>query len=840
MKDSPRSELIELAARISDGESVDWPHIEQQLINDDPALLEGMKTLELLYQTLQKTSTDPVADLELKQWGHLELDELVGFGAFAVVYGAFDPVLKRPVALKLNTRIGSTRQTEEWIREARRLARVQHPNVLAVHGADIHHGIPGLWCDRIEGATLADLGSKGPLPFGRLLDIADALVGAVRAVHQAGLVHGDIKPANIMLESNERLILMDFGASEHIRSDQSVADKAGSPLAMAPERFAGAPLSFAVDTFGIGVVLYYLLEGRYPMSGNTAQDIQQLWQETRKPAFDQSTPSAFKQLILSLLSIDPKQRPELSAVAQQIEHIRSTPARRRRRAGIAAVMLILATALGFSLNAWKSAEQSRKQAVAVNEFLASVLATPRPTRLGPDLPITAVLDDATSRAEEAFAAQPEALADVLTSIGHSYQQLLQFEQAEPLLTRAIALHEANGNNISAGFAQAKLAELHRLQGDQEKARRLHQETLNTLTGRDPKSLRMQLLSRLGLIRILIAESNFDQAQTALTEAFGMAQSAGLVGRTSEWAQLSLEAGQLRLRLGQPLEAQPQLEASLEYYLSNWGERNSNTVAARVSLVEALVRSAQLESAAAIAHENYRVVSEWLGPRNRMRLAASDTLANILSSQGKPEQALSQNRQTLSALTEDEQILNSLALQMKTNQIGYLLDADQAAEALALANRLMPVLNESLGPEHPTTLITRLNRTDALLAVGEVEAARSLASDLRAELSHLFGEQHLFTLVAMYLEGGSLSRLNRFEAAEALLQTSYEQLTSQLGENDPLTLKAGFLFATHLRDSSQLEASRALAEALLGRSTQRLGPAHNRTVQLQQLIEGFNI
>jgi len=428
----------------------------------------------------------------------------------------------------------------------------------------------------------------------------------------------------------------------------------------------------------------------------------------------------------------------------------------------------------------------------------------------------------------------------LTSIGHSYQQLLQFEQAEPLLTRAIALHEANGNNISAGFAQAKLAELHRLQGDQEKARRLHQETLNTLTGRDPKSLRMQLLSRLGLIRILIAESNFDQAQTALTEAFGMAQSAGLVGRTSEWAQLSLEAGQLRLRLGQPLEAQPQLEAALEYYLSNWGERNSNTVAARVSLVEALVRSAQLESAAAIAHENYRVVSEWLGPRNRMRLAASDTLANILSSQGKPEQALSQNRQTLSALTEDEQILNSLALQMKTNQIGYLLDADQAAEALALANRLMPVLNESLGPEHPTTLITRLNRTDALLAVGEVEAARSLASDLRAELSHLFGEQHLFTLVAMYLEGGSLSRLNRFEAAEALLQTSYEQLTSQLGENDPLTLKAGFLFATHLRDSSQLEASRALAEALLGRSTQRLGPAHNRTVQLQQLIEGFNI
>src|SRR5690606_5243201 len=138
----------------------------------------------------------------------------IGAGSSGEVFDAFDTVLERDVALKL-LRGDDAVQPRAFIAEARRLAQVRHPNVLAVYGAAVHGGRAGMWSDRIVGVSLRErVAAGGPMDWDEVLPIGEQLVGALQAVHGAGLVHGDLKPANVMREQDSgRIVLMDFGTA---------------------------------------------------------------------------------------------------------------------------------------------------------------------------------------------------------------------------------------------------------------------------------------------------------------------------------------------------------------------------------------------------------------------------------------------------------------------------------------------------------------------------------------------------------------------------------------------------------------------------------------------------
>ena len=199
-------------------------------------------------------------------WGHLDVQERIAGGAFGDVYLARDPHLNREVALKLLRLDASTAQPpDRLLDEARTLARVRHPNVVTVHGADVRDGRAGLWMEFVHGRTLESwVQTHGALGPGEAATLGVDLCRALAAVHSAGLVHGDVKTQNVMREDGGRTVLMDFGAGRVQGAD--VVALAGTPLYLAPEILAGGPATPRSDIYSLGVLLFHLLTRAYPYS----------------------------------------------------------------------------------------------------------------------------------------------------------------------------------------------------------------------------------------------------------------------------------------------------------------------------------------------------------------------------------------------------------------------------------------------------------------------------------------------------------------------------------------------------------------------------------------------
>jgi eukaryotic-like serine/threonine-protein kinase len=207
-------------------------------------------------------------------WGSFRLLARVGHGSFGEVYRAWDPDLEREVAVKLLLP-GSVEHEEDYrafLREARALAAVQHPNIVHVYGIDRHDGRVGYWTDFVRGKTLSFLVSaQGPFGYREAALIGLDVAKALSAVHRAGLLHRDIKAENVMREEGGRILLMDFGLSTLPQLQTGVA---GTPTYMAPELFSGSPATVASDIYAVGVLLFYLVTGQHPvrLGGLTARE----------------------------------------------------------------------------------------------------------------------------------------------------------------------------------------------------------------------------------------------------------------------------------------------------------------------------------------------------------------------------------------------------------------------------------------------------------------------------------------------------------------------------------------------------------------------------------------
>jgi eukaryotic-like serine/threonine-protein kinase len=209
-------------------------------------------------------------DAPAPHWRHLLLFERIGAGAFGAVYRGFDPLVNREVAVKLLPKEARGRSSLE---EGRALARIRHPNVVVVYGADQEADQVGIWMEYLAGQTLADIvRDRGPMSAWEVSGIGIDLCHALSALHASGLLHRDIKAENVMREAGGRIVLMDFSSAEHVVPEAGITFS-GTPGYMAPELFAGAPATFASDVYSLGVLLFFLLSGRFPVAGTTIADI---------------------------------------------------------------------------------------------------------------------------------------------------------------------------------------------------------------------------------------------------------------------------------------------------------------------------------------------------------------------------------------------------------------------------------------------------------------------------------------------------------------------------------------------------------------------------------------
>ncbi len=285
-----REPLKKLTESVADGEAVDWDELRALVRDDDiKQLLEQLRIVAGVAEVhrSQADETQPLppragrtsvttgpAPGPPRRWGHLLLIRKIGEGAFGEVYEALDTWLDHPRALKLlKPEIASGASAPQILHEARKLVRVRHPNVVMVHGADRHDGRIGFWMDLIEGQTLEERVQEGRLSAGEASYVGKELCRALAAVHQADLLHRDVKAQNVMRASDGgRIILMDFGAGE-FRGAVSAGRRLGTPLYLAPEIITGKAATVQTDIYALGVLLYYLVTGQFPVIGTSLADI---------------------------------------------------------------------------------------------------------------------------------------------------------------------------------------------------------------------------------------------------------------------------------------------------------------------------------------------------------------------------------------------------------------------------------------------------------------------------------------------------------------------------------------------------------------------------------------
>ncbi|SRR6266571_263441 len=250
--------------------------------------------------------------------GRYRVEQLLGSGGMAQVYRGTDTVLSRPVAIKVlsSDYAGDPAFVERFRREAQAAARLNHPTVVSVFDTGSDDGVHYIVMEFVSGQTLAEvLATEGPLPPERAAWVTARVAEALSFAHEAGLVHRDVKPGNVMLTERGDVKVMDFGIARAAAGPgQDLTETTsilGTAAYLSPEQAEGKPVDPRSDIYSLGVVLYELLTGRAPFTGSTpvAVAYKHVTEEPTPPsAVQPGVPPAVEAIAMRALAKDPAQR----------------------------------------------------------------------------------------------------------------------------------------------------------------------------------------------------------------------------------------------------------------------------------------------------------------------------------------------------------------------------------------------------------------------------------------------------------------------------------------------------------------------------------------------------
>lgn len=255
----------------------------------------------------------------------------IGSGGMADVWAAHDTLLDRKVAIKLlHGRYANDKEfAERFRREASHAAGLQHPNIVGVYDRGEWGGTFYIVMEFLEGRTLKQLvGTEAPLDPVRAIDIIIQVLKAARFAHKRGIIHRDIKPHNVIVDSDDRVKVTDFGIA---RADTSEITETGAIMGTAhylsPEQAQGHPVGPAADLYSVGIVLYELLTGHVPFEADQAVTValKHVQEQPKPPSIDNPrVPPELDDAVLRALSKQPSDRyADDSAFIGQLESVRS-------------------------------------------------------------------------------------------------------------------------------------------------------------------------------------------------------------------------------------------------------------------------------------------------------------------------------------------------------------------------------------------------------------------------------------------------------------------------------------------------------------------------------------
>jgi Tol biopolymer transport system component/tRNA A-37 threonylcarbamoyl transferase component Bud32 len=362
-------------------------------------------------------------------FGPYEITDFISAGGMGEVYRARDPKLARDVAIKIlpPTFTQHAERLARFEREARVLAALNHPHIGVIYELAEANGLRGLVLEFVEGETLADRLHRGPVPVDEALPIARQIADAVETAHDKGIIHRDLKPGNIKITPDGVVKVLDFGLAKALTGDDSTPDLTSDPTVkgearegrvmgtaayMSPEQASGKKVDRRTDIWAFGVILFEMVAGHRPFSGETTSDTlaSVLKIDPNWSALPASVPPDLRRLLRRCLEKDPKRRLQAIGEARvRIEDLLSgapdpeslvatsgavpAPGSRRVGVGLGAVALaVAAVALGWSI--WP-----RQQRTVAPSFTRVVRLTHTPANeygpaISPDGKWVAYLSDA--------------------------------------------------------------------------------------------------------------------------------------------------------------------------------------------------------------------------------------------------------------------------------------------------------------------------------------------------------------------------------------------------------------------------------------------------------------
>jgi len=752
-----------------------------------------------------------LSDPEQRRLGDYELLELIGEGGMGIVYRARHLSLDREVALKLLAAgpWASRDFVERFRREAQNAARMQHPNIVAIHevGAteDLHFFSMRLVRGRSVAVAIRDEHRFEPR---RAVQLMRTVAEAVAYAHSLGVLHLDLKPANILLDEDGTPHVADFGLARRLDSALALDNEeiSGTPAYMAPEQaeLHTHKISAATDIWGLGAVLYELLTGQPPFQAPDAQALLRLVCEGRVRAprrLVPQLPADLDAVVLKCLAHDPArryasaraladdlgcflERREVRARALNVVQRLGRWVRREPRlaAAIGAVFVALGTGLAAATVQWRHAQANAEHTRATRDFLVGIFEEANPDENG-GRPMTAheLLDRGERRIERHALADAEVRTDLLGVLGKLYWDIGDYPRAESLLQQAIdgARHAHVGDATQARL----LLDQASVENEQNK----YAAAIDNAT----RSLQL-------------SDGNGESGAADANEA-------------------RRQIAQAKIGDGHTADAEALLRTTLADDRRRLGPGSREVADDEILLGHALLEQSRLDESIAATREAIAAAEKAYGPENGHVLDAMGNLAVALRTKGRYEDAEATLREAVRIATALYGPDHATTLSARSNLLVVMDSEGRSAEALEERLSMLPV-QARLAADHPEILAYAWkNIAGEQLYLGRFADAQASAEKALAVWKNLEGsDSEWHSVAARQSLAQALQFRGRYADAEEVLRETLDiqrrhEPPGSVWLNQTRTLLGSLLRAEHHADAARRELESALATLPAGAS-----------------------
>jgi tetratricopeptide (TPR) repeat protein len=774
---------------------------------------------------------------------------VIGAGGMGVVYAAHDPELDRKVAIKLLRHLDPERAgalKTRLLREARAMAQLTHPNVVTVYDVGTLGDQVFIVMELVAGTTLRGWLSQKPRTRAEVLSVFRRAGEGLAAAHAAGIVHRDVKPENILVSDEGRVLVTDFGLARSsgtapaapgnvpVEADRLTLTGAllGTPAYMSPEQLDGSEATAQSDLFSFSVALYEALYRVRPFAGDRIAQVREeiAHGRAREPG-DARVPAWLRRLILRSLSDDPALRP--ASMQQLLDQLARDPALRRRRVAVTLGAALLAAALG-TLGYTRATARSRLCRSGGERFDA-VLA---PARL------SAVRARATSAPNPILAAEAAerraSLADRLAQFRRdwiaTYEEAclaarVRGDQSEELLdlrmsclderlagaSEMVTLLERADPAIEQHLAQSRAPDTLAACSDR-------QELLAPVRPpRDP-AVRAQVAELRKENARVYTLLDADQYKPALAQARAAVEQSRQVGYPPLTAESAAALGRALAESGAYGESARFLDEAI--VVGEAAHADRVVAAARLSLLEAALATGRAKDLRRLARDAEGAVAR-LGGAPKLDSSLLAVRASVEEADGKYEAAEALLQQRI-ALVEKQKGLGPLELGYAENNLGAFLLDKRPTDAISHLDRAFAIESPILGAHHPEMLTLRLNRAQAIAQTRPsrelIATTQSLVDDARAA----WGLDHVVFAKMLLLHSRALmSEPDRRAEAPAVTEKALAIYEKHVDPDHPERIAAEGELTEQLLEAHRYADGEPHARAFLEACEKNPDPTHQQ-------------